>query len=115
MKEKSLNGNGYPLDALMVEMESSSEIAMPLADTTNVVKNSKSGEGKQRYRCRNRDFARASFILDYPYHGHVPAVKQPVSDMAMNGSGIRDTARVLRISPTTVIEELKKPSSLGAD
>ncbi|MBE7385888.1 MAG: hypothetical protein F6J95_031430 [Leptolyngbya sp. SIO1E4] len=32
----------------------------------------------------------------------------------MNGSGIRDTARVLRISPTTVIEELKKPSSLGA-
>jgi transposase-like protein len=29
-----------------------------------------------------------------------------------NGSGIRDTARVLGISPTTVIEELKKiPSS----
>lgn len=28
--------------------------------------------------------------------------------MAMNGSGIRDTARVLRISPTTVIEALKK-------
>ena len=29
----------------------------------------------------------------------------------MNGSGIRDTARVLRISPTTVIEELKKTST----
>jgi transposase-like protein len=28
--------------------------------------------------------------------------------MAMNGSGIRDTARVLNISPNTVIEELKK-------
>jgi transposase-like protein len=28
--------------------------------------------------------------------------------MAVNGSGIRDTARVLRISPTTVVEELKK-------
>ena len=28
--------------------------------------------------------------------------------MAMNGSGIRDTARVLEISPTTVINELKK-------
>jgi len=28
--------------------------------------------------------------------------------MAVNGSGIRDTARVLKISPTTVIEELKK-------
>ncbi|HRY15610.1 MAG TPA: IS1-like element transposase [Candidatus Competibacteraceae bacterium] len=28
--------------------------------------------------------------------------------MAINGSGIRDTARVLDISPTTVINELKK-------
>ncbi|NJK29351.1 MAG: hypothetical protein HC940_03940 [Acaryochloris sp. SU_5_25] len=28
--------------------------------------------------------------------------------MAINGSGIRDTARVLHSSPTTVIEELKK-------
>ena len=28
--------------------------------------------------------------------------------MAINGSGIRDTARVLRISPTTVIAVLKK-------
>ena len=26
----------------------------------------------------------------------------------MNASGIRDTARVLKISPTTVINELKK-------
>ncbi len=28
--------------------------------------------------------------------------------MAMNASGIRDTVRVLKISPTTVISELKK-------
>jgi transposase-like protein len=28
--------------------------------------------------------------------------------MAMNASGIRDTARVLHVSPTTVINELKK-------
>ncbi len=34
--------------------------------------------------------------------------------MAMNGNGIRDTARVLHISPTTVIEELKKSRSLQA-
>ena len=31
-------------------------------------------------------------------------------DMAMNASGIRDTARVLYVSPTTVITELKKKS-----
>jgi transposase-like protein len=29
-------------------------------------------------------------------------------DMALNGSGIRDTARVLGVSPTTVISTLKK-------
>ncbi|MEM9767564.1 MAG: IS1-like element transposase [Cyanobacteria bacterium P01_D01_bin.71] len=79
-----------------------------------MVKNGNSAEGKQRYRCRNTDCARASFILDYTYRGHVPAVKQPVSDMAMNISGIRDTARVLRISPTTVIEELKKTIVTGS-
>ena len=30
----------------------------------------------------------------------------------MNASGIRDTARVLHVSPTTVINELKKESEL---
>ena len=34
--------------------------------------------------------------------------------MALNGSGIRDTARVLKISTTTVINELKKESSLSS-
>jgi transposase-like protein len=28
--------------------------------------------------------------------------------MAMNASGMRDTARVLHVSPTTVLQELKK-------
>jgi len=28
--------------------------------------------------------------------------------MALNGSGIRDTARVLRVSPVTVLSVLKK-------
>ncbi len=34
--------------------------------------------------------------------------------MAINGSGIRDTARVLGISPTTVMETLKKNPQLKA-
>jgi len=70
--------------------------------------------GKQRYRCRNADCSRRSFIRDYSYRGYLAEVKQQISDMAVNGSGIRDTARVLKISPTTVIEELKKRSSFGA-
>jgi len=31
-----------------------------------------------------------------------------MGDMALNGSGIRDTARVLGVSPTTVLTTLKK-------
>ena len=40
--------------------------------------------------------------------GQSPAVKQQIVDRAMNASGMRDTARVLHVSPTTVIKELKK-------
>ncbi len=34
-------------------------------------------------------------------------VKEQIVDMARNGSGIRDTARVLQVSTSTVIKELK--------
>lgn len=53
-----------------------------------------------------------TFILDYEYNGYLPEVKNKIVEMAINGSGIRDTARVLEISPTTVINELKKESCL---
>jgi len=41
----------------------------------------------------------------------VPAVKPQKGDMALNGSGIRATARVLRVSPTTGIDTLKKSAA----
>jgi len=46
--------------------------------------------------------------MDYTYPGQSPEVKRQIVDMAMNASGIRDTARVLHVSPNTVIKELKK-------
>ena len=46
--------------------------------------------------------------MAYAYAGQSPDVKQQIVEMAMNASGIRDTARVLHVSPTTVIKELKK-------
>jgi len=51
---------------------------------------------------------RKTFILDYTYQGYRLEVKQQVAEMAINGSGIRDTSRVLKISPNTVSKELKK-------
>ena len=51
-----------------------------------------------------------TFIRDYSDEGRLPEIKQKIVDMALNGSGIRDTARVLGISTATVINELKKKS-----
>ena len=83
-------------------------VKCPTCASTNIVKHGKSAEGKQRYKCRHTNCKRRTFILNYSYRGYSPEIKQQISDMAVNGSGIRDTARVLKISPTTVIEELKK-------
>ena len=81
----------------------------PSCQETDIVKHGLSPEGKQRYRCRACLEGRGrTFLLVYSYAGQSPAVKQQIVDMAMNASGIRDTARVLRVSPTTVIKELKK-------
>ena len=37
--------------------------------------------------------------------GNRLTVKRQIVDMALNASGIRDTARVLHVSPTTVLKE----------
>ena len=85
----------------------------PDCGSDQVVKRGKTGEGKQRYLCRNDACSRTSFILDYRYRGRLPEVKAQMVEMAMNGSGIRDTARVLKVSQTTVVETLKKNRLAG--
>ena len=76
--------------------------------STEVIKAGKQANGTQRYRCQNDRCARRIFLLQYQDRGRAPEIRRQVVAMAINGSGIRDTARVLRISPTTVIAVLKK-------
>jgi insertion element IS1 protein InsB len=83
-------------------------VLCPDCDSQQVIKHGKTPEGKQRYRCQNPNCTGGTFIRDYSYAGLLPNVKQQICDMAMNGSGIRDTARVLGVSQTTVIDTLKK-------
>ena len=80
----------------------------PSCHTAAVIKYGVTDQGKQRYRCQNADGPKHTFIFDYSYKGRLPAIKEQIIDMALNGSGIRDIARVLQMSPTTVLEELKK-------
>lgn len=75
---------------------------------TELVKFGKTRQGKQRFQCRGSICEGRTFILDNSYPGRNRQVKQQIVDMALNGSGIRDTARVLHVSPSTVIQELKK-------
>jgi len=85
-------------------------VVCPSCQSLDIVRHRFSGEGKPRYKCRNSECQRCTFILNYTYQGCSLAVKQKLRNMAVNGRGIRDTARVLKISPSTVIKELKKKS-----
>ncbi|NEW61485.1 transposase, partial [Sulfurovum sp. bin170] len=50
--------------------------------------------------------------MNYTDKGRTPYIKNLILKMAVNGSGVRDTGRVLEISPTTVIATLKKADEL---
>jgi insertion element IS1 protein InsB len=89
-------------------------VLCPTCGNDDAVKHGRSGEGKQRYKCRSLDCTCQTFILDPTYRGRLLIVKHTMVDMAMNGRGILDTARVLHVSPKTVISELKKAVQLEA-
>jgi len=84
----------------------------PTCDGIEIYRHGTTKSGSKRYVCRNPKCTRQTFILHYKNLGCTLSVKVQIEDMAMNGSGIRDTARVLKISPNTVIAELKKNKNL---
>ena len=83
-------------------------LTCPDCQSTDLVKNGKSRQRKQRYRCRNLECPSCTFILDYEHNNRDREVKQKIAEMPVSDSGIRDTARVLSISTHTVMKELKK-------
>jgi len=83
-------------------------VRCPHCQNDHVIKGGKTKAGKQRYRCQNAECPHYSFVRNPAYKGHLPKVKEQVVDLALKGRGIRDTARVLKISPTTVIDARKK-------
>ncbi len=83
-------------------------VRCPHCQSDQIVKRGKTARGTQRYRCQNTACTQGSFLLDYRNRGCLPEVKQTIIDMSLNASGVRDTARVLQISPNTVLRELKK-------
>ena len=70
-----------------------------------VYRHGKATDGTQRYRCTA---CRRTFQLRYRQKVHEPGVRAKITDLALNGSGVRDTARGLGSSPQTVMGELKR-------
>ena len=89
-------------------------VLCPHCHSDAVIKGGKTKAGVQRYKCLNAHCPHYSFQLDLVYKGRYPEIKEHIVDMALNGSGIRNTARVLQISPTTVLNELKKKRQRSA-
>ena len=87
-------------------------VRCPQCNNDQVVKRGKTSNEKQRYLCQYETCRQQTFVLEYSHRGRLPQVKQQIIDMALNGSGIRDTARVLGISKDTVLSELKKRKRL---
>jgi transposase-like protein len=84
-------------------------VKCPHCGSENVSKAGKANE-VQRYRCNNKECSHTIFQTEYKYNACKPDVKSKILVMAMNGSGVRDTARVLNICTDTVIDVIKKRS-----
>ncbi len=84
------------------------KVKCPVCESENVSKNSTSKVGKQQYICNNKQCHKSSFILDYTYNACKPEVKNKIIPITLNGSGIRDISRVLKIGTTTVMNCIKK-------
>ena len=83
-------------------------IKCPHCQSEAVVKYGKTSNGKERFRCQQRELCGRTFLGSYAYPGCLPTVKPQIVEMTRNGSGIRDIARVLHVGSNTVMRELKK-------
>ncbi len=77
----------------------------PRYQSNRLYRHGKTPTGHVRYRC---PACAHVFQLTHTYKARKPGIKDKIADMAFNGSGVRDTARVLKIDINTVLHALKK-------
>jgi transposase-like protein len=74
----------------------------PACQGTEVVKYGKTSDGKPRFRCQHATCPGGTCIHEDVYQGRIPAVKRHMIARSLKARGMRDIARVWRVSPTTV-------------
>ena len=85
-------------------MKQYTEITCRHCGSDDLVKNGRSENGTQRYRCNE---CGRNFQNEYAWK---PGVKDQIERQTLNSCGIRDIGRNLDISKNTVISEFKKNS-----
>jgi len=76
----------------------------PRCNSDEIYRHGRSTSQHERFRCRS---CKRVFQLTCTYEALKPEVKEQIVDMANNGSGVRNTARTLKIDINTVIRALK--------
>ena len=83
-------------------------VLCPDCKSEDIVRQGKTKNDIQVYRCRNSKCTRTKFQLEYKNKACYPGTTEKIVNHAINGSGIRDTSEVMGISTSTVIKRLKK-------
>jgi transposase-like protein len=86
-------------------MKHHQEIVCPHCSSPDLQKNGHSENGTQRWLCNH---CGKSFQLTYQYNARKPGVKEQITVLTLNSSGVRDISRNLGINKNTVVSELKK-------
>ena len=88
------------------------KITCPRCSRGNIKKNGTTANGKQKYLCL---LCHRQFITDYSYRGYLPFLRELIVPMTLNGSGIRDIARVLKVSINTVLKVIRQQADQTAE
>ena len=74
-----------------------------VGENSDFIKYGKTSRGKQRYQCKS---CKTINILDYTYNAYEKDINQKIILLTKEGLGIRSTARILKISATTVLKRI---------
>ncbi|QYJ68276.1 IS1 family transposase [Flavobacterium litorale] len=74
-----------------------------VGEISNMIKYGKTSSGNQRYICK---LCRKTRVENYAYQAYKPDIDKSIIQLTKEGLGIRSTARVLKISTTTLLKRI---------
>ncbi len=79
------------------------ECSKCVGENSGFIKYGKTSRGKQRYQCKS---CKTINILNYTYNAYEKNTNQKIILLTKEGLGIRSTARILKISATTLLKRI---------